>query len=195
MRSSSCLCACVLATIIVVSGIGYGSCQAAEQTGDMTIADMTRKIQALEERIAKLEERLQAIEKEAAGQAVAPKEKPVIEIVSPQNDAKVGMEVIIEGIVRLKDVEGRTPMILVRPLMANLLWVQPLPLTLEKADDGYRFRCRAYCGTVEAGIGEKFELYAVLLPSKNTIGEGDQLDALPDGVPVSKSVLVTRTKK
>ena len=194
MRSSSCLCACVLATIIVVSGIGYGSCQAAEQTGDMTIADMARKIQALEERIAKLEERLQVLEKDAADQAIAPKEKPVIEIVSPQNSTEVAMEVVVEGVVRVNDLQGRSPVVLVRPLMANLLWVQPLPLMLEKTEDGYRFRCRVYCGTAEAGIGEKYELYAVL-PKKDALQEGDQLDAVPDGVLVSTSVLVTRTKK
>ena len=104
------------------------------------------------------------------------------------------MEVVVDCVVRVKDLEGRSPVVLVHPLMTNLLWVQPLPIKIDKTDDGYRFRCIAYCGTAEAGVGEKFELYAVL-SKKESLNEGDQLDAIPEGVLASTSVLVTRTKK
>ena len=187
-------CTVALAVIFVVGGIAGSFSPAAEQAAEMTMADVARRIQALEERLARLEQRLQALEKEAPAQAAAPQEKPMIEIVSPRDNAEVAMEVVVDCVVRVKDLEGRSPVVLVHPLMTNLLWVQPLPIRIDKTDDGYRFRCRAYCGTVEAGLGEKFELYAIL-PKEESLHEGDQLDAIPEGVLASTSVLVTRTKK
>lgn len=117
----------------------------------------------------------------------------MIEIIFPQNGDKVSMNVIVEGTVRVDDIAERFPCVVVHPLRTNLIWVQPSPINVEKTSDGYRFRCRVYCGTPEEGIGEKFEIYA-LLPEKGVLKEGDQLDRLPKDVPVSPSVLVTRTR-
>ena len=194
MRRYARHCAIVFATIVIISGITGSLCSAGEQAGEVTMADLARRLQALEERLVKLEGRLQALEKEPPAQAKAPEERPVIEIVSPKKDAEVGMVVSVEGIVRLQDLGDRFPVVLQHPIMTNLLWVQPLPVKVEKVAEGYRFRCRAYCGTAQQGIGEKFELYAIL-PKKGAHNEGDQLDEIPEGVLTSPSVLVTRTQK
>lgn len=185
----------VFVAVITVLAVIIGSVSmATSESGQISSADVVSRLLGLEKRVDALEERLDTLEQQAEKkQIVFEKEKPIIEIISPQNGNEVSMNVVVEGIVRVDDIAGRFPCVAVHPLRTNLIWVQPSPTNVEKTSDGYRFRCRVFCGTPVEGIGEKFEIYA-LLPEKGVLKEGDQLDRLPKDVPVSLSVLVTRKR-
>jgi hypothetical protein len=130
---------------------------------------------------------------ESFRQTRAQQQKAVIEITSPVSGAEVGMEVVIEGIVRVDDITGQWPVVGVHPMLTSMTWIQSLPVKIDKTEEGYKFRCVAYCGTREQGVGEQFEFYGFLAP-KGALKAADQLEALPVGMPVSSSVLVTRTR-
>lgn len=175
-------------TIVLLTGA------ATDESAQLSLVNMNSRLLDLEKRVITLDKRLKTLEQKVG--VVAPNEPailPVIEILSPQNGEGVSMNVIVEGIVRVDDLEGRFPVIAVHPILTNLIWIQPLPVTVEKTLHGCKFRCRACCGTETQGKGEQFELYA-LLPQKGTLKEGDVLDKLPNNVPVSPSVLVTRSR-
>jgi hypothetical protein len=165
---------------------------ATSESNQLSFGEVVSRVLGLEKRVDSLEKRLAVLEQEKEKKSIiSEKEKPLIEITSPRNGDEVGMNVIVEGTVHVNDITECFPCIAVHPLRTNLIWIQPPPVNVEKMPDGYRFRCRVFCGTAKEGIGENFEIYA-LLPEKGALKEGDQLDRLPKDVPVSLSVLVTR---
>jgi hypothetical protein len=132
-----------------------------------------------------------------AGADAKPTRKPAqdtIEITSPKSNAEVELSEIVEGLIHLDgDLGDRYPMVLVHPMLTDSLWVQSEPTAVDTAPEGLSFRANVYLGTKEKGIGEKFELIAVLV-KKGSLREGDRLGKVPSGVPVSRTVLVKRVK-
>ena len=183
--------------VILLGAMAVAACligpaaQGEDRATRITAEELLQRIAALEKRVAALEDQVKELRKSASGSREAVQSKPTIEIISPVNGATSGMTVLVEGIVRIKDIKGRSVVVGVHPMQSNLIWIQPEPKRLEKTKAGYRFRCRAYCGNQTRGIGEKFELYAILV-KKGAYKEGDQLERIPKDVEVSPSVLVTR---
>ena len=183
---------CVLLGAMAVAACLVGpAAQGEDLTTGTSTTELLQRIAALEMRVAALEEHVAALKKAAPSSRPAAQPKSTVEIISPVNGATVGMNVLVEGIIHVEDMGERTVVVGLHPILTNMIWIQPPPLKVEKVEDGYRFRCRAYCGTQTQGIGEKFELY-VMLVKKGTLKEGDQLDGLPKDVETSPSVLVTR---
>jgi hypothetical protein len=176
---------------VLLCGAGVLIADAAMQTGQGSFEDLVKRLSVLENRVIALEERVRVLEHPGAVSKEALRDKPIVEIVSPKNGDEVVMNVIVEGVIRVDELAGRQPVLAVHPLQSNLMWIQPAALSVEKHPEGYEFRCRAYCGSAEQGIGEKYEIF-LLLPKQGVLKEGDQLDKLPEGVPVSKAVVVTR---
>lgn len=184
----------VVSGAIVVAACLIGpTAQGGDQATGTSTTELLQRIAALEKRVAALEDQVKALQKSASGTRPGAPPKAIVEITSPANGAAVGMNVLVEGIIHVEDIGGRSVVVGVHPMLTSMIWIQPLPLKLEKTRDGYRFRCRAYCGTQTQGIGEKFELYAMLV-KKGALKEGDQLERIPKNVEVSPSVLVTRKK-
>ncbi len=129
----------------------------------------------------------------APASSAVDEKKATLEVTLPRNRSEVGMNVIVEGLVRAEDLGDRYPVVGVHPLLTNLTWIQPLPMRVEKKPEGFVFRTRAYCGTKDKGVGEQFEIY-VLLPKRGAVKEGDQLDKVPEGIPVSDATVVTRVR-
>ena len=152
--------------------------------------DLSARVAALEQRLLGVEQRLLALE--GTSPTTAPGQ-PAIEIRLPANDSAVGKDVVVEGLVRADKTDGREAVVLVHPMQANMLWVQPLPMGLMKTSQGYQFRTHAYLGTTTQGVGEMFELYAIWA-KEGTYKEGSQLERLPKDLPVSQPVLVKRAK-
>jgi hypothetical protein len=177
--------------MVVAACLVGPAAQGDDQTTGTSTTELMQRVAALENRVAALEEQVNALKKGAATSRPAAQPKAVVEITSPLNGEEIGMNVLVEGIIHVDDLGERTLVVAVHPIQTNRLWVQPHPLRIEKVEDGYRFRCRAYCGTQTQGIGEKFELYA-MLAKKGAMKEGDQLDGIPKDVEASPSVLVTR---
>jgi hypothetical protein len=184
----------VLAAAVIVSGCVFWSVAlAATGEGQLSLPEIIKRVLDLEERVARIEKRLDGMEKPGLKPTQTRPSQSVIEILSPQDGDEVGMNVIVTGVVHLDDLAGRFPVVGVHPMLTSMTWIQPIPTKVEKTAEGFRFRTRVYCGTPKQGLGEQFELYA-LLPEKGALDEGDQLDRLPEDVPVSPSVLVTRVR-
>jgi hypothetical protein len=174
-------------SLIACVGLSVAS---AAQDGELSLQALVKKILGLETRVDGLEERIAKLESSAAVVGDAPK-AAMIEIRSPQSGDKAVQEIIVEGIVRVEDIGDLIPVVGVHPVMTNTTWIQPLPMRIEKRSDGYVWRSHAYIGTATLGVGEKYELVALLV-KKGRLKENDQLERLPADVPVSSSVLVTR---
>ena len=181
--------AVVAAGCVIVSISG-----AANEEKRLTLSDVSDRLLRFEKKVADIDQRLAAVEKQLGKRSSElPKKKPIIEITTPKNGAEVGMTVLVECIVRVDDLAGRRPYVAVHPMEASLLWIQPVPIKLDKIEEGYRFRVRIFCGTKKQGIGEKFEICA-LLAKKGKLKAGDELIRLPKDAPSSSSVLVTRVR-
>ena len=167
----------------------YGSAQ----TGDLTLQDVVQRLLGLEDRVSKLEHEVAALRQAQAAAPGATAKKPIIEITSPKDGEEVGAQPTVQGIVRVDDLAGQCPVVAVHPLRTNLIWIQALPLPPHKTADGYKFQCRVFCGSREAGRGEQFEIYALLV-KKGQLKEGDAIEKFPDGASVSTPVLVKRVK-
>jgi hypothetical protein len=176
---------------LLLCGAGVLTAETATQKRQTSFEDIVKRLSALENRVNALEERVRTLEQLGAQSKEVPHDKPMLEILSPKNGDEIGMNVLVEGVIRVGELDGRQPVLAVHPLNSNLIWIQPAPISIEKHPEGYEFRCRVYCGSAEMGIGEKYEIF-LLLAQQNTLKEGDQLDKLPKNVPVSKAVLVTR---
>lgn len=179
--------------ILAFAGCLIMSAYGAAQTGDLTLQEVVRRLLALEDRVGKLEQQVTALRQAQAAAPGAAVEKPIIEITSPEDDAEVGAQPTVRGIIRLDGLADRYPVVAVHPLRTNLIWVQSLPLPPHKTKDGYGFQCRVFCGSREAGLGERYEIFAVLV-KKGTLKEGDVIEKFPDGASVSAPVLVKRVK-
>ncbi len=183
----------LLAAMAVAVCLIGPAAQGGDQATGTSTTELLQRIVALEKRVAALEDQVKALQKGAPPSRPTAQPKATVEIISPVNGAAVGMNVLVEGLVRVEDMAGRAVVVGVHPMQTNLIWIQPPPLKLEKTEDGYRFRCRAYCGTQTQGVGEKFELYAILA-KKGALKEADQLTGIPKDAEASPSVLVTRKK-
>jgi hypothetical protein len=183
----------LLSSVLAVCCIIGLAGSAAYAAGEPSTTDVLKRLDDIEQRIAKIEKRLDALEKGDEVVTEPAESRSVIEIISPKDGDEVGMNVVVTGIVHVDNIEGKTPVVAVHPMLTNMLWIQPLPVSVEKTAEGYRFRMNAYCGAPNQGVGEQFELYA-LLARNGAFTEGDQIERLPAGVPASASVLVTRTK-
>jgi len=183
----------LLGTIAIAACLVGSAAQGQDQATGVSTAELLQRIAALEKRVAALEEQVAALKKAAPSSRPAAQPKSTVEIISPVNGAAVGMNVLVEGVVHVEDMGERMVVVGVHPMLTNMIWIQPPPLKVEKVEDGYRFRCRAYCGTETQGVGEEFELYA-MLAKKGAIKEDDQLEGIPKDAEASPSVLVTRKK-
>ena len=172
--------------LLIGAGLSLG---AGGNEGTPTLKSLAARVLALEQRVNSLERRLAVVE--GAGRVVGKGQREMIEITSPASGATVGKDVVVEGIVRMDDLGGRVPVVGVHPLMTTTIWVQPLPTKIEKTEEGFFWRSRAYVGTANLGIGEKYELLAMLM-KRGQVKEGDQLDHLPKEGVVSRAVVVTR---
>ncbi len=182
--------------IVTLAALAFVGCvvlsvRAAAQDGEISLPEVVRRLVGLENRVAKLEKQMGDLRRSAAASQPGLK-LPDIEITSPADDADVGSEPVVEGLVHA-DLGEREPVILVHPLQTNLFWVQQIPPSLDRTAEGLRFRSRVFLGSKDKGLGEQFELYAVLA-RKDAHHEGDLLDKLPSDAPVSKAILVTRAK-
>ncbi len=184
-------CFVLLVALVITACLVGPAARGQDQATETSPTELLQRIAALEKRVAALEEQVSALKKAGPTSRPTAQPKAMIEITSPLNGAEIGMNVLVEGIVHVNDLGDRAVVVGVHPMLTNMIWIQPAPLKVEKTEDGYRFRCRAYCGTQKQGVGEKFELYA-MLAKKGAIKEGDQLDGLPKDVEASRSVLVTR---
>jgi len=173
-----------------VAAVALISIAAAAPQGSPTLGDLLRRVEALEKRVAAIEKRISVdMPKEGAGTT---KEAPAIEIAVPKSDASVGMKAEVIVIVRAR-LDGTEPVLLVRPIHSSQYWPQYGPLSPTPTDDGLRFVFSAQFGTEDVGRGEKFAIYAVLA-KKGTLKPGDSpLDSLPEGIPRSEPVFVTRS--
>jgi hypothetical protein len=154
------------------------------------LADVVSRLLGLEKRVSAVERRLDILEN---GPKDPPTTLPMIEITSPRDGDQVGRNVTVKVIMRVDDLANRSPIVAVHPLLSNLVWIQPPPAKVDKVKDGFKFQCRVFCGTPNEGLGEEFELIA-LLPEKGTLVEGNSLDGIPDDIPASPVVLVKRTR-
>lgn len=181
----------LLGAMAVAACLVGPAAQGQDHATGTSVTELLQRIAVLEKRVSALEEQVSALKKGTPSSRPTTQPKAMIEITSPLNGTEVGMNVLVEGIIHVQDLGDRAVVVGVHPMLTSMIWIEPPPLKVEKTEDGYRFRCRAYCGTQTQGVGEKFELYA-MLAKKGTIKEGDQLDGLPKDVEASPSVLVTR---
>jgi hypothetical protein len=181
----------LLATIVLIGCIVVSVTWAATGQPELSLREVVTRLLGLEKRVTALEARVKALEQKLAKPLPKPGKKPIIEITSPKNDEQVNVNVYVEGVIWIDEIGELFPLVVVHPLQSNLFWVQQLPSDVEKVPGGFKFRCRVFCGTIEEGKGEKFELFA-LLAKRGAFVQGDQLQQLPKDVPASPSVVVTR---
>ena len=125
-----------------------------------------------------------------SARATARMDAPVIEIITPDEGATVGMRAVVEGLIRLDDLGDREPVVVVQPQLDGGYWIQPLP-GIERVAEGYRFRGVAHFGTQTLGRGESFAIRVLLVPA-GTLQEGQRVSGLPAGVVASPPVVVVR---
>ncbi len=109
-----------------------------------------------------------------------------IQIESPQQNAEVGLTEIVNGKVSNPKAQVY---VLVHPLLTNLWWVQRIP-SPPNQDGTWQTLC--YFGTETKGIGESFEIAAIV--TKDKLEEGQMLPELPKDVVRSDIVTVRRAR-
>lgn len=181
----------LLGTIVLIGCIIVSVTWAATGQSDLSLQKVITRLRGLEKHVTALEARVKALEKKCAKRLPETGKKPTIEITSPKTDEQISVNVYVEGVIWIDEIGELFPVVVVHPLQSNLFWVQQLPANVEKVPGGFKFRCRVFCGTIEEGTGEKYELYA-LLAKKGAFAQGDQLQQLPKDVPSSPSIVVTR---
>ena len=107
-----------------------------------------------------------------------------IQITNPQQDEEVGHQELVRGTISAHDVQVY---VLVHPMATNLWWVQRLPSSINK-DGSWQTLC--YFGTKNQGIGEYFEVIAIVTAEE--LEEGQTLKALPADSVRSDMVTVKR---
>jgi hypothetical protein len=156
-----------------------------------TLGELAKRIELIESRLSALDGRVKALEGRKPPEVLAPS-SAVIEIVSPKDRSDVhGNNVDVEGLVRVQDLGDQYPVLLVKPQRQKLYWVQEAPSQCDQVADGFRFLSRVFIGTINEGVGERFEIFA-LLAKRGTYKEGASLVALPKGLPISPTVVVKR---
>lgn len=109
-----------------------------------------------------------------------------VQIESPQQNAEVGLTEIVKGKVSNPKVKVY---VLVHPLLTNLWWVQRIP-SPPNQDGSWQTLC--YFGTETEGIGESFEIAAIV--TRNRLEEGQTLTELPKDVVRSDIITVRRVR-
>ena len=108
-----------------------------------------------------------------------------IQITEPQQDEEVGHQELVRGTISVQDVQVY---VLVHPMLTNLWWVQRLPSSINM-EGSWQTIC--YFGTKNQGIGEYFEVIAIVTTEE--LEEGQTLSELPGGLVRSDIVTVKRT--
>lgn len=125
----------------------------------------------------------QSESKENASKAAAQ-----IVINSPADNTELkGVEHLVRG--KIIDYSKGNVFVLVHPLRTNLFWVQRPPSSINH--DG-SWQTLFYLGTETQGIGEYFELIAII--TNETMNEGDTLTSIPTDVIKSPVITVKRTE-
>jgi hypothetical protein len=119
----------------------------------------------------------------AAGASAAQRLQVAIE--SPAQGADVRLETVVKG--RVSD-PGAKVYVLVQPLRVGTWWVQRLPAPSNR-DGSWQTLC--YFGTVDAGVGEEFQIIAIV--SRRKLKEGQRLTEIPKDAVHSDVVTVKRT--
>lgn len=109
-----------------------------------------------------------------------------ISLMSPAQNAEVGLSEIVKG--KASDPSARI-YVIVHPLLTNLWWVQRIP-SPPNADGSFQTLC--YFGTETKGVGESFEIAAIV--TNKTYVEGQILKELSKNAGMSDIVTVRRTK-
>jgi hypothetical protein len=117
---------------------------------------------------------------------VATSQNLQVQIEEPTENSKVGLHEIVSG--RVSDPDAR-PYVLVHPMLTDLWWVQRRPSPPNR-DGSWRTLC--YFGTQTQGVGEFFEIVAIVTDAN--LKEGQTLEDLPSGAIRSDIVMVERTR-
>lgn len=117
------------------------------------------------------------------------KVKGKINITDPLNDAKVGLQYLVRGKVST-DYSGNV-YVLVHPILTDLCWVQQPPLSIN-GDGTWQSLC--YFGTENQGIGESFEIIAIITTLTLKAGQTFKITGLPQDAIKSSLITVKRTK-
>jgi hypothetical protein len=111
-----------------------------------------------------------------------------IEIIKPENNSEVGQKELVQG--KVTNFTNGKVFALVHPMATNLWWVQRPPSTINE-DGSWQTLC--YFGTETQGVGEYFELIAIV--TNVPLKEGQTLAELPrEVIAKSPSVTVKRSK-
>jgi hypothetical protein len=111
-----------------------------------------------------------------------------ITITRPENNAEVGHQELVQGNVSL--VTRNNVYVLLHPLACDLWFVQNPPSVIN-ADGTWQTLC--YFGMENQGVGEYFELVAIVINSQ--LNAGQTMKRLPNNVIArSRTVTVRRTR-
>lgn len=108
-----------------------------------------------------------------------------IQITKPQQDEEVGHQELVRGTISTQNVQVY---VLMHPMATNLWWVQRLPSSINK-DGSWKTLC--YFGTKNQGIGEYFEVIAIVTAEE--LEEGQTVREFPGDSVRSDIVTVIRT--
>ncbi|HEX3553489.1 MAG TPA: hypothetical protein VIA62_09700 [Thermoanaerobaculia bacterium] len=109
-----------------------------------------------------------------------------IEITSPVEGADVGREETVSGSASDSNL---SVYVLIRPVRSSTWWVERPPAPTNR-NGSWKTDC--YFGTPSKGVGEAFEVIAIVTEQK--LKEGDQIDELPTYIARSETVTVHRTR-
>jgi hypothetical protein len=115
--------------------------------------------------------------------------KAKIVITKPQNDSEIGHEEIVRG--KVSNFSSGNVYVLVHPLKTNLCWVQRPPVSIDE-DGSWQTLC--YFGDDTRGIGEYFEIIAVITQKLLKEGETFDITKLPQDAVKSPVITVKRTQ-
>jgi hypothetical protein len=120
------------------------------------------------------------------GWAGAKKEELELQVLSPGPGAEVELETVIEGKVSDPRVQVY---VLVHPVKDRFWWVQRVPAPPNR--DG-SWETLAYFGTSTKGIGEDFQVIALVTETK--LKEGETFETLPSHSARSDVIKVKRAR-
>lgn len=108
-----------------------------------------------------------------------------IQIEAPLQNAEVGLQEIVKGKVSNPKAKVYA---LVHPLLTNMWWIQRMP-SPPNQDGSWQALC--YFGTETKGIGESFEVVAIV--TNKNLEEGKNLTELPKESVRTDIITVRRT--
>lgn len=192
LGNRSMLVAMVIAGAMALAGIITPAAPAGERPAGQTLDSLAARVAALEQRIQKLESRFAQLAPTSRPSSSG-SDRPVITIASPVSRAQVGLCETLEGVLKVDDIGDRAIVIGVHPIRANLVYIQSPVSHFQKTENGYEFSGVFCCGTKDRGLGEPYEVMALLVP-KGQLAEGDTLDKIDPAIPRS-AIRVTRSRE